>query len=97
MDLRTRTDRDLLPETPGAPIAPGRRTALVQAARLSIGVGGIAGGAFLFATNIAAALTTAGSSIPWVPLSANLALVFGSVMFLREFRRARQSSHGHAS
>ena len=65
-----------------------RAFAVRQGARLAIGSTGLAGGAFLLATNVAATLTTAGASIPWIPLSGNLALVFGSVMFLREYRRA---------
>jgi hypothetical protein len=70
-----------------------RRTHLVrQAARLSIGTAGLVGGVFLLSTNAVAVLTTAAGSIPWLPFSANMALIIGSAMFLREYRRARATS-----
>ena len=67
-----------------------RRAHLIrQGARLSIGTAGLVGGVFLLSTNALAVLTTAAGSIPWLPLSANMALIIGSAMFLREYRRAR--------
>ena len=96
MGLLRRTDRDALAGPRATPLVRGRHT-LVQGARLSIGIGGIVGGALLLATNVAMTLTTTTASVPWLPLSANLALVFGSAMFLREFQKGRQSSRGHTS
>jgi hypothetical protein len=61
--------------------------ALRQHARLSIGVGGVAGGVMLLAANTMSILV-GGGSFSLVPLLANAALVFGGVMFLRERRRA---------
>ena len=61
--------------------------ALRQPARLSIGVSGIAGGMLLLSANVAA-LVVSGGALSFVPLAANVALVFGGIMFLREYRLA---------
>ena len=82
MDLLER--RDVVP-------APSRWFAVRQTARLAIGGAGLAGGAFLLATNVLATLTTL-ESIPWLPFSANLALIAGSAMFLRDYREAARKA-----
>jgi hypothetical protein len=60
-----------------------------QALNLSVAVAATAGGAVLLASNIAVLVVAQLPSLPWVPLSANIALVFGGVMFAREYRRGR--------
>ena len=77
--------------------AARRAFAVRQGARLTIGGAGLAGGAFLLATNVLATLTTTtAGSIPWLPLSANVALIVGSAMFLREYRRAARERRAKA-
>lgn len=34
-------------------------------------------------------LAVGATTVPWVPLLANCALIFGGVMFLREYRRGK--------
>ncbi len=65
------------------------RHSLRQAVNLSVAVAGTLGGGLLLATNLAVLLTTPVLSVPWIPLSANVALLFGGVMFAREYRRGR--------
>ena len=80
-----------LPSKPGPPEhSPPRaltRASVVRVGTLVIGAGGTAGGALLLAVNLAGAAAAGWGSIPWVPISANAALLFGGVMFLREHRR----------
>jgi hypothetical protein len=82
---------DLIETRDVAP-APSRWFVARQTARLSIGGAGLAGGAFLLAMNVLTTLTTTLESIPWVPFSANLALILGSAMFLREYREAARKA-----
>lgn len=65
------------------------RHRLTQHGRLSIGVGGIGGGLVLLTSNTLTLLAVGATTLPWVPLVANCALIFGGVMFLREYRRAK--------
>ena len=67
-----------------------------QPARLSIGVAGVLGGAMLFTNNVASIIVVGGGVFPWVPLAANAALVFGGVMFFREYRRAARQGVGRS-
>ncbi len=77
--------------SPVPPAAPRpstlQRAALAQHSRLAIGVGGISGGLVLLGANITYLVVSAATTIPWTPLLANAALIFGGVMFLRERRR----------
>jgi hypothetical protein len=68
-----------------------RRAHLAQHARLAIGVSGLAGGVMLLGSNVLFLVLAGASTLPWVPLLANAALIFGGAMFLRE-RRQRQPS-----
>jgi len=86
------TTPDNLPakSRPNAALArPEVRKAVRQAMNLSVAVGGTVGGAILLASNLAIVFSAQLSSIPWIPLSANAALVFGGLMFAREYRRGR--------
>lgn len=85
-----------MPSTSPVPQLPSGRQLLVQRlaqhGRLSMGVGGIGGGLLLLTTNAFALITAGVTTLPWVPLVANCALIFGGVMFLREYRRAKPAS-----
>ena len=65
-----------------------------QHARLAIGVVSSAGGIVLLASNVIQLVTTNPVALPWVPLVANVALIFGGAMFLRAHRQdaARHSA-----
>jgi hypothetical protein len=60
-----------------------------QQLSLAAGVGGIGGGVLLLATNLAFLAMAPVAALPWVPLSANVALIFGGLMFVREYRRRK--------
>lgn len=76
-----------------APLPKPRKSALTlppvrQQLNLAVAVGGSLGGAILLSSNlvyIALAPVTLGAA--WIPLTANVALLFGSAMFAREYRR----------
>lgn len=55
--------------------------------QLAIGVGATLGGAVLLGSNITYLVMSGASALPWVPLVANAALIFGGAMFLRLSRR----------
>lgn len=63
------------------------RVQAAQHARLAIGVGGLAGGAVLLSSNLMYLILSGATALPWTPLLANAALIFGGAMFLRERRR----------
>lgn len=74
---------------------PSRRSRLLalpplrQQLNIAVSVGGTVGGSILLGCNllyVALAPITLGAA--WVPLVANVALLFGGVMFAREYRRA---------
>jgi hypothetical protein len=71
--------------------ATERRTAVVAQARrklnLALGVAGTAGGAVLLGANVTYLVLADVAALPFVPLAANVALILGGVMFLRELRR----------
>ena len=58
-----------------------------QHARLAIGVVSSAGGIVLLASNVLQLAMTSAGALPWVPLVANAALIFGGAMFLRAHRQ----------
>lgn len=60
-----------------------------QVLNLSVAVAGTLGGGVLLASNVAVLVIAQISTIPWVPLTANVALLFGGVMFAREYQRGR--------
>jgi len=60
-----------------------------QLLNLSVAVAGTLGGAVLLTANVAFVAIAQLDTIPWTPLSANLALLFGGLMFAREYRRGR--------
>ena len=73
-----------------------RETRISQLARLSIGVAALGGGATLLGSNLV--LLGLIGSASWTPLAANLGLLFGGGMFLREYRRSlRQPAEQVAS
>ncbi len=74
----------LEPQRPSVSLA---RVQAAQHARLAIGVGGLAGGAVLLSSNVMYLLLSGATVLPWTPLLANVALIFGGAMFLRERRR----------
>lgn len=78
----------LLPklDTPRA-TAVVRRAQVIQHARLAVGVGAVAGGLVLLSSNVLFLALTGGAALPWTPLLANAALIFGGAMFLRGRRR----------
>ena len=80
---------DQLPTVTRPAHAVARRR-MRQSLNLSVAVGGTLGGAVLLASNIAAAVANGVSAIPWIGLSANVALLFGGLMFAREYRRGRR-------
>ena len=84
----TKPERRLQQSHDAASVSARRVFALRQGARLFIGVGGTLGGALLLATNLLGVVGAGAGALPWVPLSANVGLLFGGVMFLREYRRA---------
>jgi hypothetical protein len=63
-----------------------------QVINLSVGVAGTLGGALLLASNLAVLVVAQAGTVPWLPLGANAALVFGGLMFVREYRRGRDPS-----
>jgi len=65
------------------------RPSVRQALNLSVSVAGTLGGALLLTSNIAIVLIGHVGTIPWLPLGANAALLFGGLMFAREYRRSR--------
>lgn len=56
---------------------------------LSVAVAGTVGGAVLLSSNVAVLLLAHVGVVSWIPLAANAALLFGGVMFAREYRRGR--------
>ncbi len=62
-----------------------------QQGRLAVGVSATAGGAWLLVTNLAHVAAVGLTASGLVPLTANAALLFGGVMFLREYRNGRRS------
>jgi hypothetical protein len=56
--------------------------------RLAVGVTGTLGGGILLGSNIAYVVMSGATTLPWIPLSANAALVLGGAMFLWDYRRA---------
>jgi hypothetical protein len=62
-----------------------------QAVNLSVAVAGTVGGSVLLASNIAFIVAASITALPWIPLTANAALIFGGLMFAREYRRGRGS------
>jgi hypothetical protein len=77
---------------PSRPSTALRRAQLVQHARLSVGVSGIAGGIVLLGSNVLFLVLTGAQALPWTPLLANVALIFGGAMFLREYRQRQPTS-----
>lgn len=76
------------------PLPPQRPKALTippvrQQLNLAVAVGGTAGGLILLSSNLLYVALAPVAGNPWIPLSANLALVFGGIMFAREYRRGR--------
>jgi hypothetical protein len=63
---------------------------LRQQLNLAVAVGGSAGGLILLSSNLLYLMLAPVTGSPWIPLSANLALVFGGIMFAREYRRGRR-------
>ena len=81
--------------TPLPAPAPRSRALTIPPARqqlnLAVAVSGSAGGVLLLSTNLFYLwLAPPLGGPPWIPLSANLALLFGGAMFAREYRRGRQ-------
>ena len=69
------------------------RTSIVRhqaqrALQLAIGVGGTLGGLILLTSNVVVAARAGVTPTSFTPFVANLALVFGGVMFTREYRRS---------
>ena len=60
-----------------------------QVLNLSVAVAGTLGGAVLLSSNVAVLLLAQVGVVSWIPLAANAALLFGGVMFAREYRRGR--------
>ena len=84
-----------MPESPSHPLPSRARHGLTwprarQLGRLGVGVGAATGGTWLLVSNLSH-VTAVGLTAPaLVPLAANAALVFGGVMFLREYWRGRR-------
>lgn len=67
------------------------RAQLAQHGRLAAGVSGVAGGLVLLGANSLYLSLVTVAAVPWTPLLANVALIFGGAMFLREHRQRRGS------
>lgn len=65
------------------------RPSVRQVLNLSVGVAGTLGGALLLTSNLAVLVIAQVGTVPWLPLGANVALLFGGLMFAREYRRGR--------
>ena len=68
---------------------PLARPSARQALNLSVAVAATTGGVVLLASNIAVLVVANVGTLPLVPLSANVALLLGGLMFAREYRRGR--------
>ena len=84
--MRAQENRPAETRTPRALVRPHPR----QLLNLSAAVAGTLGGVVLLASNVAILVAAQLATIPWVPLGANVALVFGGLMFAREYRRGRE-------
>lgn len=73
---------------------PLSRPALQRHGRLALGVSGTLGGGVLLSTNITYLVLSGATTLPWIPLLANAALIFGGAMFLREYRRSPLTREG---
>lgn len=69
-----------------------KRTTVAQHTRLAIGVSSIAGGVVLLGSNVLFLTLARVVTLPWTPLLANVALIGGGIMFLRE-RQKREQLH----
>lgn len=65
------------------------RPSVRQVLNLSVGVAGTLGGVLLLTSNLAVLVVAQVGAVPWLPLGANAALLFGGLMFVREYRRGR--------
>lgn len=74
---------------PRRPTLALQRAQLAQHARLAVGVSGVTGGLVLLGANTLYLIIANVAVVPWTPLLANAALIFGGTMFLREYRRRR--------
>jgi hypothetical protein len=60
-----------------------------QVLNLSVGVAGTLGSVLLLSSNLAVLVVAQVGTVPWLPLGANMALLFGGLMLAREYRRGR--------